>query len=344
MINLEQVKTIYFDEDAMRIPSYRLGRAQFDDGRLYYRFDAENRKVELFNSLTTVIRQCSPMPYGLLEWYVRNGMTEAKRLSETAAMYGTLMHIEIGKMCVKQEYDFDKCDQVVQDYLSEHDFWQPECKDWAHRLRSDMVAWSEFVFEHNVKCLAVEMVLCSSKGFATAIDVVCDMDIPVKGQWGEVYLSGPRKGQPKETIQMQRKRVLINMKSGRHGFYESNGIQVAAEKVLFEENFPDITIDAILNWAPMDWGVLNGEKYRFKDWTGKVDPREIECMFSLAEVKYRDRMESKERLYISGSIGYGNDPKANNISVELLSDAIIRKELEKLNPDVSSEAEIVPSV
>lgn len=343
LLSLEEVKTIYFNEEAMRLPDYRLGRiAMGTDGRLYYRFGYTGAdSVELFNSLTTVIYQCTPMPYTLLEWYVRNGMLESKRLLKVAQLYGTLMHIEIGKFSINQEYDFDKIDQVIEDYLAQNSFWDKDCEQWNWRLRQDMIAWAEFVHEYKIQCLAVEMVLCSNKGFATAIDVVAKMDMPVKGFWGEVYKNGGKnnaKGSPKETEKRIRKTVLINMKSGRHGFYPNNGLQVEAERVVFEENFPDIKIDCILNWAPTDWESIDGDKFKMKDWTGLVDKREIECMFQLAEVKFRDKMQEKERVNIWGQVLYGNKP-TGNISIDLLADIIKRMEIKKLNPDIEFKHE-----
>lgn len=342
-ITLEDIKTVYFDEEAIRLPSYRLGRIPVgSDGRLYYRYGYNDPdSVELFNSLTTVIYQCSPMPYGLLQWYVRYGEAEAKRMLKVAQLYGSLLHEEIGNFCINQEYDFDKIDEVIENYLSRHSFWDKDCEDWNWRLRQDMIAWTEFVFEYKVKCIAVEMVLASKRGFATAIDIVADMDLPVKGFWGEKYKSGPRKGADKETESRVRKKALINMKSGRKGFFENHGLQVEAERIVFEENFPDIKIEAILNWAPTDWESVDGDKYKFKDWTGLVDKREIDCMFQLAEVKFRDKMQDKQRLSIWGQVMYGNSPIAN-ISVTKLADIIRRTEVKKKNPDlVRSDAEVL---
>ena len=160
------------------------------------------------------------------------------------------------------------------------------------------------------------------------------MNVSVKGNWGEVYKSGDNKGKPKTTSQNVRKTVLINMKSGRHGFYENNGLQCEAEKQLFEENFPDIKIDATMNWAPSDWRGIDSDKYKTKDWSGLIDEREIDCMFKLAEVKFRDKMENKERISIFGQLIYGNDPRTN-ISVGLLTDMIRNMEIKKQNPEIA---------
>ncbi len=342
ILELEDVKTIYFNEDALRLPSYRLGRIPFgQDGRLYYRYGyIHPDSVELFNSLTTVIYQCTPMPYGLLEWYLRYGRKEANRMLKVAQLYGTLLHIEIGKFCINQEYDFDKIDEAIQNYLSMNSFWDNDCEEWGWKLRQDMIAWADFVAEYNVTCLAVEMVLCSQRGFATAIDIVADMDMPVKGFHGEVYKSGKQKDQPKQSEKRFRKKVIINMKSGRKGFFENHGLQVEAERIVFEENFPDIKIDCILNWAPADWESADGDKFKWKDWTGLIDKREIDCMFQLAEVKFRDKMQEKERINIWGSVLYGNKPVAN-ISVDKLADIIRRMEVKKKNPDVANEPTVL---
>lgn len=324
---IEDVAAIYFDADAITPPDYTIGRVNINnaDGRLYYRYGYRGDKsVELFNSLTTVIRKCSPMPYGLLEWYCKLGIEEATRLSNHLALYGTLLHIECGKFCSSYVYDFNKTEEVVENYLSSKDYWHSDCKEWPWRLKEDMIAWASFVHKHRVKCIAVELCLVSEKGYGTPIDIVCDIDLPVKGYFGEVYASGRNKGLPKETTQMVRKRAIINIKSGRHQFYESNGLQLMAEAQLFEENFPGQKIEAILNWAPANWESPSSDKYKIKDWTGLIDPLELEAMFMLAKVRFSDKLYSKEYMNISGQVLYGNDP-TGNISMENIVDRIIRK-------------------
>ena len=39
-----------------------------------------------------------------------------------------------------------------------------------------------------------------------------------------------RKGEPKETTKVIEKTAIINFKSGKHGFYRSNGIQIECER------------------------------------------------------------------------------------------------------------------
>jgi hypothetical protein len=331
-LSATDIQTIYFDPEAIRLPAYRLGRVSQGRGRLYFRYNKESDTIDLFNSLTTVLSQCSPTAWPLIEWYAKHGIKEAQRLSNTAAMYGTLMHECIGDFCIKQVFDYDKAQEYVDGYLSKHSFWQPECEEWGWKLKQDMAAWAQFVHDTQMRVMAVEMCLCSEKSVATAIDVVCVLNLPVKGFHGEVYKSGENKGQPKATTERVKKTALINMKSGRHGFYESNGLQLEAERMIFVENFPDIKIDAILNWAPSDYENPDSDKYKIKDWTGITDPKELDAMFMLAECRFKDKLKDKEFMSIHGETLYGNAP-VSNMSRTKLEEWLLNRERKKHLPE-----------
>jgi hypothetical protein len=215
-------------------------------------------------------------------------------------MYGTLMHLEIGKFLKEGVYDFDSTDQAVEDYTSENSYWDTDCKEWATKLKYDMAAFIQFFIDYEVVPLGIEYVLLSDKGFGTLIDLVCKITVSEKGYWGEVYKSGDRKGQPKETSERVTKTAIINFKSGRKGFYRSNGIQIECERQLWEENFPDLPIDMAMNWAPNDWTVNPG--YHIKDWTGDICQNEIDAVLMLSNVRYASQAESKSYLNISGVV------------------------------------------
>jgi hypothetical protein len=328
------IQTIYFDPEALRLPTYRLGRVAQGRGRLYFRYNKESDTLDLFNSLTTVLSQCSPTPWPLTEWFAKHGIKEAQRLSDTAAMYGTLMHESIGEFCVNHVFNYDKAQERVDEYLSKHSFWQPECETWGWKLRQDMAAWAQFVHDTQMKVMAVEICLASEKAVATACDVVCTLSLPVKGFHGEVYAASNKEmvGKPKETVKKIKKTALINMKSGRHGFYESNGLQLEAERMIFQENFPSIKIDVILNWAPSDYENPDSDKYKIKDWTGITDPKELDAMFMLAECRFKDKLKEKEFMSIHGETLYGNSP-VSNISRSKLKEWLLNRERKKYLPE-----------
>lgn len=300
-MKFELVPTEWFDPEAIRLPSYKVGRVNYGNGRSYIRLlndgSLEN-PFRLYTSLTTAINSCAPMEQPLLEWYCKWGLAEAKRLLKLSQHYGTLMHKEIGFYLVYNYYDFDTIQERVTDYLSKNNYWQPETDSWADDLKYDISAFIAFAQEHELKPLGIEYVLLSEKGFGTLIDLVCKMKIKEKGYWGEVYKTGDRKGEPKETTKVIEKTAIINFKSGKHGFYRSSGIQIECERQLWEENFPDVKIDAAMNWAPKEWRVA--PDWSLKDWTGEIEQKEVEAVLALAEIRYASKAINKKYMRIEG--------------------------------------------
>lgn len=305
-ITIENINTEWFNEDALRLPSYRVGRVNFGGGRAYIRLNNDGIPVEsplrLYTSLTTAINACAPMERPLLEWYCKHGLDEAARKLEIAQHYGTMMHLEIGKWLMNGSYDFSSTEQVVEDYLSSESFYQPETKEWSEKLKNDMAAFCQFYFDYQIKPLGIEFVLLSDRGYGTLIDLVCKMTIQVDGfDENDPYKSGPRKGQPRECKVDKEVRAIINFKSGRHGFYRSNGIQIEAERQLWEENFPDLPLDAAFNWSPKEWTGAT-PTYNLKDWTGEICKEEVDAVMTLADIRYASKAERKVYTSIGGTL------------------------------------------
>lgn len=298
MVDFEIVKTDWFDADAIRLPDYQVGRVYYGNGRSYLRIKdgmLEN-PFRLYTSLTTAIGTCSPMEQPLLEWYCKNGYEGAKRMLKEAQKYGTLMHLEIGKFLAENYYNFDEVKNVISEYLTKENYKPLE--NWETKLRYDIAAFIAFAHQHNIKPLGIEYVLLSDRGFGTLIDLVCKIDVEEKSYWGATYKSGERKGEAKITSRTVTKTAIINFKSGRHGFYRSNGIQAICEQQLFEENFPDIKIDCALNWSPKEWTAE--PSWNLKDWSGEIEQAEIEAILSLAQIRYGAKAMDKKYISIQG--------------------------------------------
>lgn len=330
-ITFENINTEWFNDTALRLPSYRVGRVNFGQGRSYIRLNNDGQPVEsplkLYTSLTTAINACAPMEQPLLEWYVKHGLKEAGRLLELSQHYGTLMHLEIGKFLINQFYDFDMVDTVVEDYLSENTYYQPDCKEWPEKLRNDITAFIQFYLDYNITPLGIEYVLLSERGYGTLIDLVCNMTIQVDSlDYENPYKSGPRKGEPRECKVEKEIRAIINFKSGRHGFYRTNGLQLEAERQLWEENFPDLLLDAACNWSPKDWRG-GTPSYNFKDWSGDITTAEVEAVMTLADIRYASKAESKVYTTIGGifSIADRSEGLSNVIRREGIGEYVGRK-------------------
>lgn len=325
-MKFEEVNTEWFAPDALRLPDYRVGRVSYGNyGRSYIRL-LENGMLEnpfrLYTSLTTAINTCAPTEKPLIEWYVKHGMAEADRLLKLAQNYGTLMHQIFGVFLMEGSFELESLPEVVEAYTSEKNYWQPECAYWADKLKYDLVAFVQFCQDHNVKPIGIEYVLLSERGFGTLIDLVCKMTISEKGYWDEVYKSGERKGEPKETSQSREITAVINFKSGRHAFYRSNGIQILAEKQLFEENFPDIKIEGAFNWSPKDWKTEPG--YNLKDWNGEIEAGEVDAVMALAEVRFAQKAINKKFVDLYGTIHKG-DPVSSLVHISSVEEFCKRK-------------------
>ncbi len=312
MLNFELVKADWFDPLALRLPDYSVGRVSYGHGRSYIRItDGQlEEPFVLYTSLTTAINTCSPMEQPLLEWYVKNGIDGAARLLKEAQNYGTLMHMAIGDYLINNFFDFDGAEDRVRTYCLTIKL--EYTSEWHKKLKYDLAAFIAFAQAHNIKPMGIEYVLLSQRGYGTLIDLVCEMDVEEKGFFGEVYKSGSNAGQPKESKRTVRKIAIINFKSGRHGFYRSNGIQAICEKELFEENFPDVRIDCAFNWSPKEW--IISPDWNLKDWTGEIDSTEIDAVLALAKVRFAEKAINKKYVNIS-NIGISTRPIADNITI-----------------------------
>lgn len=319
-MNFELVSTEWHNKDEIRLPDYRVGRVYFGSGRSYLRINLDGtleQPFRLYTSLTTAIDSCQPTEYGLLSWYCQHGLDEANRLSKVAQTYGSLFHVELGIYLTTGRYNFDTIPERVAAYLADNKYWQPEVDGWAEKLRYDVMAFIAFAQEHEIQPLGVEYVLLSERGFGTMIDLVCRMKVSVKGFYGEVYKTGDRKGQAKETTERLWRTAVINFKSGRHGFYRNHGIQIACEKLLWEENFPGTPIDCAMNWSPKEW--TTEPSWNLKDWTGEIEEAEIDAIMTLAQIRYSSKAINKKYITIQGEAVAGQ-PIAGCISMQTVEE------------------------
>lgn len=324
-MTFETVNTEWFDPLAIRLPNYKVGRVNYGEGRSYIRINEDGtleRPFRLYTSLTTAISSCAPMEASLLEWHCKLGIVESKRYTKMRAHYGTLMHLEIGSYLTLNYYDFDTIQERVSAYLSEKNYWQPETDGWADDLKYDVAAFIAFAQEYEIQPLGVEYVLLSNRGFGTLIDLVCKLKVPVKGFHGEVYKTGDRKGEQKETTVRLQKTAVINFKSGRHQFYRSNGIQIECEKQLWEENFPDVKIDCAMNWAPKDW--ITAPDWHLKDWTGEIEQGEIDAVLGLAQIRYGSKAINKKYIDIQGQ-AFSTRPVQGCIKTQTVEEYCVAK-------------------
>jgi hypothetical protein len=110
------------------------------------------------------------------------------------------------------------------------------------------------------------------------------MDVEVKVLTNEVFKSGPRKGQKKEGKEIQRKVAIVDLKSGRKGFFESAEIQLHQYKRMWEVNFPDIKIDDIFNWSPKAWTGAT-PTYNLKSQIKAKSAKKLDHLVAIAQIE-----------------------------------------------------------
>jgi hypothetical protein len=157
------------------------------------------------------------------------------------------------------------------------------------------------MIDTNCKPLAIELCLWHPDGYAGAIDIVCELDVEEKGFFGETYASGVNKGQPKESKRTVRVRAIVDIKSGRKGFYESSEIQLHAYKAMMAYHFPEeeMIISKLFNWSPKDFrGAV--PSYNLKDQTDSKRAKKLPHLVSLAKIE--DETRSNSVTVINGSI------------------------------------------
>jgi hypothetical protein len=117
------------------------------------------------------------------------------------------------------------------------------------------------MIDYNVKPLAIEIILYHpADGYAGALDIVCEMD------WKKA-----------------RVRAVIDIKSGRKGFYESHEIQLKAYQTMWDIHFPELPIDKIFNFSPKDW--RTSPTYNLKDQTESKNACKLPFLVELAKVE-----------------------------------------------------------
>jgi len=259
-IKIEEVSYDYLGEGLPR-PQGGFRRFQQGKNRFYYTVDKTTGKVELFSSATTLIKDgYAEDKIALEEWRNRlraEGKDPSKELNY-AADRGTIMHTLASFYIQGVEINLNELDILIADRapdLLDLPYYEEVMSKDTEWLQKALLAFGAFVKEYNVKPLALELIMKSDKyKVASPIDLIATMEIEVDGLSDtEVYKSGARKGQPKEIKVKKEILAIIDLKSSQSGFYDSHYLQLQLYKRIFEENYPNLKVDALFNWSPKDW-------------------------------------------------------------------------------------------
>ena len=271
-ITVEKLSSIFFDATKLKAQPDPLYRLDSSGHRYYYKFD-ENEEPIFFTSVTTLIRNTLPTSPHLIQWLVSKQGSGAEE-AEERAHYGTFLHVECAELLINGTYDLDKLQKKLDAYAEIHKI--QVLKGWVDELKKDVLAFAQFIIDRNVKPLAIEICLYHpTDGYAGAIDLVAELD------WSKKRIVG-----------------IIDLKSGRKGFYESHEIQLGAYKDMWEIHFPDVRVDKIFNWSPTAW--RKSPSYKLKDQTDSSNIAKLPNL--VANAKIEDAKRDNSVTTVSGKI------------------------------------------
>lgn len=312
------------------IPQVKAKRFKYKGNRMYYRLLPGNQLGEPCISASTVAKAVAPDEF-LIKWIAEKGYAQAKQYMRDRGWFGTFMHMMIEKYLVALSIgNQDLCSVMFGEDLYQMflDYGMDTGK--AHlvegefeRLAKSLFAFDQFCREYDVRPILVEHSLLDEEtGVAATIDLYCELSISEKGYWGEVYKTGPRKGDPKLTSELVRRTGLINWKSGKHSG-KKEAIQMHIEKMSFEANFSpkDFPVEFLWNWLPADFNpaakdpsIYKIVKHENSRWANQV-PHWI----AIAKQEIGDVYSQPYKTHITGMFTPGSRAPENSPELHVIT-------------------------
>lgn len=311
-MTVEEIKSLFFNTDALREPPYRIYQLNSDGHRYYYRFD-EKGEPEFYPSVTTLLKQVMPTPPALIDWMIKNGSEGSVEKRDLAAAYGTFMHAQFERLIIERKYDFDSVPEKIREYMESENLPEKFYGDTLSRIRKDVLAFAQFVKDYNVKPLAVEIGLVHPQyHYAGCIDLPCEMMDPKTGK---------------------KFRAIVDFKSGRKDFYEEHEIQLHLYKMMWNVTFEDVLVEKVFNFSPKDW--RKAPSYNLKDQTDSVNAKKIPALLDLAAIE--DEKRDNTLTIVRGQLDLDNGKIADNVLTLSLSE-LIKKKAQEPTPETAATA------
>lgn len=311
-LTVEEMHALFLD-DALIEPSYKVYQLNSKGHRYYYRIN-EDGTPEFFPSVTTIISQTTPTAPHFIKWIAEKGYDEAEAYKQERANYGTFMHAIFEELIINRTYDLDGLKDELLAYIERHRL-PVDFVYYADELKKDILAFAQFVRDYDVRPIAVEIALVHPTcRYAGMIDLPCTM----------------RKS-PKSD---ERVTAIVDFKSGKKGFFVDYEIQLHLYRIMWNENFPEVPIDRVYNFAPKDW--RKSPTYNLKDQTNSAAAAKIPHLLAIAQIED----DKRENVFTAmhGTINLdGEESLEDNITTLTLAD-IIKKRQERQN-DGKIEAE-----
>lgn len=301
-----QLESVKADYNKLPELNYSLRRINTKKGRYYIKVGVP----KMFLSVTSVISATLPLDDALIKKMCEKGYDEWMKFLNERATYGTILHTLIAEFLISRKIDFDTYGDRVLEIFEQHKVEESKYFVWYEDIIQDMLAFAAFCEEYKIEPIAIELPMASDVyGFAGTLDLFCKITLKEKGFYGEVYKTGPRKGDPKESFQENTYKAIIDFKSGRHGHTEAHANQLVLCQMLMDENYPGEMDDSVklFNWSPKAWRSAPG--FVLTDQTGKVSVDIAKARLTIANAGAISSPPSYLKAF--GILEMGNSPEFN---------------------------------
>lgn len=327
-ISIIDVKTLYFNPDAIQESGIKLHRLDHKSHRNYFTVTKENRLDKIYTSVTTFAKSVMPTSAGLIMWMKNKTPEEQEAILKSSSTYGTLMDILFNKMLISGKID-DIGKEVFQFTMKER-LYNINLDQWIEQLKRDCLAFAQFVEDYEVKPILVSCPLKSDNiMIAGTLDLLCEMNdkIPTKTD----IKKGVRPNRINAIIDYKAKIGDMTLKSDRNSFYDSECLQLQLYKKLYYDSFNDDRyIQGLYNFSPKNW--RTSPDYNLKSWLNTKTANDMSAKFdSFLNIFKIDSMgEEKSITVIDDSISL--DGFKEQFRSVLLTD-FINKTLEEAEND-----------
>ena len=255
----------------------------------------------VYKSLTTFLDAVMPSNRFLNSW--RENMAAELGSAEKAAEYvqktadyGTALHIAVAEYCRNAGVDWQDFELWAHNQLQASGMQNGTLAAAHAELIRDFAALLQFFYDYQVEVIAVELPVWLDSGVATLVDLVVEMN-------EKNYVDTPPE-------KRKRCRAIINLKSGKKGFFESHVFQMDGERRMFNETYGPVfgQIQNVFNIAPNDW--KDTPTYKLKNQTSDADAIADEFELLLKIGAKRGVLSSPSRKFsvFSGRTEYGANP------------------------------------
>lgn len=230
----EEVKPDFFYK---RRP-YKLYRKDVGTGRFYYEF--VGKEIRHYISCTNLADKILPKGIEFYKWIAKNG-ENSESIRDAAAAYGTAYHTCCAMKIKQNGFDFDWLSRKSNGRTNFENLlgdYKHMATVWIEGFKKGLACFFQFLEEKVTDIYAIELPIRSALGYAATLDMVCEMSF---------------NGKPVVAAVDLKSMIILPGSNKKKEFNDSHEFQLEAQKFAWNENFPDLPITHVFNFAPVNF-------------------------------------------------------------------------------------------